>query len=360
MYRKTVIQIIPGIILAAAVTSAGFVLSWIVGLVLPFEVNPVSPMLVTIILGLVIKNSIVLPDTLKPGIGFGIKKLLRFGIILMGIRVSIISIAQIGVTALGLVVVCIIGAILIVHVLAKLLHISPRLGALIAAGTSICGVSAVIAVSPAVGASEDETAYAVGTITLFGLAATAIYPYLIELVLHLDMVQAGFFLGTSIHDTSQVTAASLIYNELWGYFSQEGLTGADIAVTTKLVRNTLMAAVIPVIGIVYNKTSSSAKKISLASAVPLFVLGYIAMGGVRFAGDLFFPGLQVWNGFVDGIASVSGFVIATAIACVGLNTHLKSLKRIGYKPFLIGLIAAVSLGVISYSLITIFSRYLII
>jgi len=353
-------QLVPGVALAAAVMAGGYGVSAIIGRIIPFEHNPVSPLLLTIIIGLIIRNVLVLPTAIKPGIAFGIKRLLRFGIILMGIRVSLMSVARIGAAALGLVAVCIAGALIIVSMLTRLMKVNPRLGSLIAAGTSICGVSAIVAASPIIGATEDETAYAVGTITLFGLIATALYPYLTELVLHLDISQAGFFLGTSVHDTSQVTAASLIYHELWNRVSESGLTGPDIAVTTKLVRNTLMIAVLPLLGFAHNRRHNPDKKhMKLSSVLPLFVIGYIAMGGVRSAGDALFHDAGIWTAFYKGTAAVSTYVVAAAIACIGLNTNIKSLRQLGYKPFLIGLSAAVALGIISYVLVNVFHAQLV-
>ena len=116
-----------------------------------------------------------------------------------------------------MVIVCIISSVFVTMLLVKRINVSKKLGVLIASGTSICGVSAIIATAPAIEADEEETTYAIGTITIIGLIATLIYPYITELVLNLNVVQAGFFIGMSIHDTSQVTGAALIYDQLWGY-----------------------------------------------------------------------------------------------------------------------------------------------
>ena len=125
---------------------------------------------------------------------------------------------------------------------------------------TICGVSAIVAAAPAIDANEEETAYSIGTITLFGILATLLYPYLTELVFRLDVFQAGFFLGTSIHDTSQVTGAALMYDQLWGNQSAGGLTGADIAITTKLVRNSFMMIIIPLLGYLFHQNQNSAAR----------------------------------------------------------------------------------------------------
>lgn len=164
-----------------------------VGNFLPWKKNPLSPILVAIILSLIIRNIVPLPQSFNAGIAFGVKKLLRFGIILMGIRLSIFSVLEISLLALGMVVLCIVSALVTTMFIARKIGVSERLGTLIAAGTSICGVSAIVATSPVINAKEEETAYAVGTITIFGILATIAYPYLTELVLHLPVTSAGFF-----------------------------------------------------------------------------------------------------------------------------------------------------------------------
>jgi uncharacterized membrane protein YadS len=203
----------------------------------------------------------------------------------------------------------------------------------------------------------------VGTITIFGILATIVYPYLAELALRLPVTGAGFFLGTSVHDTSQVTASSLIYDQLWSNKTASGLTGADIAITTKLVRNTFMVAVIPFLGFWFarkNAGETSGRKIQIMKYIPLFVIGYVMMGVVRSVGDGVFGGGKdtYWYGCWHFVKSSATYVIAVAIACIGLNTDVKRLTKLGYKPFVCGLIAALSVGAVSWLLVTQFGNYL--
>ena len=353
--------LIPGVTLALVVMLLAVLLTQAVSSFLPWK-NPLSPILVAIILGLIIKNIVPLPQSFNAGIAFGVKKLLRFGIILMGIRLSIFSVLEISLLALGMVVLCIVSALVITMFIARKIGISERLGTLIAAGTSICGVSAIIATSPAINAKEEETSYAVGTITIFGILATIAYPYLTELVLHLPVTSAGFFLGTSVHDTSQVTATSLIYDQLWSLKTANGLTGADIAITTKLVRNTFMIVVIPFLGFWFgrkNAHKTSGTRIQIMKYVPLFVFGYIAMGIARTLGDHLCGTENVaWSSTWHAVKTLATYIITVAITCVGLNTDIRKLFTLGYKPFVCGLIAALSVGIVSWLLVTQFGHYL--
>ena len=163
--------LIPGLALAFVVLLFSVLTTKAVGYFLPWEKSPLSPMLVAIVLGLIIRMIVPLPQSFNAGIEFGVKKLLRFGIILMGIRLSIFVVLEIGLLSLGMVVLCIVSALVATMLIAKSLGVSETLGTLIAAGTSICGVSAIVAMSPAINAKEEETTYAVGTITIFGILA---------------------------------------------------------------------------------------------------------------------------------------------------------------------------------------------
>jgi uncharacterized integral membrane protein (TIGR00698 family) len=350
-------KIVPGILLAAALTILANVVSSVIGNVIGSGLNPFSPVLLSIVFGLLLRNTTRLPPVFDVGVKFGIKKILRLGIILMGIRLSILTALKIGGSAIGLVAVCILAAFAITLLLTKVAGISRTLGLLIAAGTSICGVSAIVALSPVITADEEETAYAIGTITIFGMITALIYPYAVHLLLHFDAASAGFFLGTSVHDTSQVIAASLMYDQLWNLKTASGISGSEIAVTTKLVRNTFMIVIIPLLGFISNRQrkteGTSTGKTNLFQYVPLFVLGYIATGIVRSAGDLIFGTTDpVWTILHSTVGTIATYLVSTAVACIGLSTDLKKLSKMGFRPLVTGFAAAVSVGVVSAILIT--------
>jgi len=360
--NQNVLLLLPGIAVAVMVMLAGTVAANAIGKAMGWRESLLSPILVAIILGLVIRNVAPLPAKLEPGIKFGLSKLLRLGIILMGIRLSIFSVLKIGAAAVGMVFVCIVAGLVITAFVAKKLGISEKLATLVAAGTSICGVSAILASAPTIKAEEEEIAYAVGTITIFGMLATMAYPYMVESFLHLSPAAAGFFLGTSVHDTSQVTASSLIYDQLWAHKTSTGLTGADIAITTKLVRNTFMVFVIPVLGYWFAKKSAqgaSAKGLQIAKYIPLFVLGYVVVVLLRSLGDYAFGASNTgWTSACSFVKTSATYLIAIAVSCIGLNTNIRKLTKLGYKPFVCGLIAAVSVGAVSWLLVTGLGAYL--
>ncbi len=130
----------------------------------------------------------------------------------------------------------------------RALGLPRRLGSLIAVGTSICGVSAIVATGPAIDAEEDEVSYAVACVTLFGLVALFTYPFLAHAIFGGDARKVGLFLGTAIHDTAQVAGAGLMYREQ--YRAPEAL---DTATVVKLTRNLCMAGVIPLMAALYHR-----------------------------------------------------------------------------------------------------------
>jgi uncharacterized integral membrane protein (TIGR00698 family) len=289
---------------------------------------------------------------------------LRLGIILLGIRLTIFDVFKLGSFGVPIVVFCIVGALVVTTWINEKLRLPEKLGALIAVGTSICGVTAIVATSPAIDADEEEAAYAVATITVFGLFATIFYPYLSHTLFAGQSIQAGLFLGTAVHETAQVVGAGKIYADI---FSQS--LALDVATVAKLVRNVFMAAVIPFMAFYYAQKSQNEvakEKTSFAKLLPLFILGFLMMAVFRSFGDagINTQGLafRVWNADAWGavIASIkylAEICLVVALAGVGLNTDFRSMQKLGLKPFLVGLAASFSVGVISFGAITLFGRW---
>ena len=317
----------------------------------------VSEILIAILLGLYIRALIGQSPKLAPGIAFSMKQILRLGIILLGLRLSLQDIGATGWRGAGLIVLCIIVALSLAWVGKRLFHISPRLAALIGVGTAICGNSAIIATAPVIEADEEEVSFAVATITLFGLIAVLVYP-LIGRALGLSDEVFGFWAGTAVNDTSQVVAVSAIYSDI----------AQNVATIIKLTRNVLMAPLIFIIGVVYQRlkghqtdnSSSPGRRIDLRKSIPGFVVGFVLMALVRTVGVMlgFLPQNVASPGDLQAAAqglvfldSVSKFAILMALSAVGLNTQMDSLKRIGLKPLVVGTVVAVLLSVTSLALI---------
>ena len=167
-------------------------------------------------------------------------RILRLGIVLLGIRLSIVEAGAIGLKALPVIIGTILAAIAIVTYVSRRVGLTDRLGTLIGVGTSICGATAIVAMSPTIGAKDDETAYAVACITLFGVVAMLAYPFAAHWLFDGDAFRSGMFLGTAVHETAQVAGAGLVYQKYF-HISQ----ALDVATVTKLVRNLSMLIVMP-------------------------------------------------------------------------------------------------------------------
>ena len=354
--------LLPGLLAVAALTWLSIWLGDFIGKdLLRFEKSPISPVMIAIILGITIRSIATLPKVFDPGLKFSVKKLLRLGIIFLGIRLTIFDVFKLGAFGVPIVVFCIIGALLITTWINKRLNLPQRLGTLIAVGTSICGVTAIVATSPAIDADEEESAYAVAVITVFGLFATLFYPYLANINFAEHALKAGLFLGTAVHETAQVVGAAKIYADI---FSQS-LT-LDVATVAKLVRNVFMVLVIPFMAYYYARQTPvdgefKGNKPSILKLLPLFIIGFISMATLRSIGDVginsagsafgLWPEV-VWKEIIYIIKSWAEILLVVALAGVGLGTNIRSLKALGVRPFIVGLGASLSVGLVSYIAIT--------
>ena len=349
-------SVLPGVFIAIALALVGrLAAEWTGTSLLGFAESPVSPILVAILAGLLIRNTIGIPAVYDAGLQLCLKRILRIGVALLGIRLSLSAVGAIGLLALPVVVTCIATALLLTSAVNRALGLSRRLGTLVAVGTAICGNSAIAATAPLIGAEEDETSYAIGCVTLFGLLALLTYPFLSHWLFAGDPRLAGLFLGTAIHDTAQVAGAGLLYLQQFG--APEAL---DTATVTKLLRNLFMLLVIPLMGVVYARGASertTRSKPRFLQMVPLFVFGFVALALLRTVGDLGATplagllSLDDWHGLIRSASLTSGWCLTVAMAAVGLGTNLQRLKVLGLKPLAVGLTAALIVGAVSAALI---------
>jgi uncharacterized integral membrane protein (TIGR00698 family) len=319
--------------------------------------NSISEILIAVLLGLLLRNWFGLSPRLKPGVRFSSRVILQVGVVLLGLRLSLQDVAKTGLTALILVGLCITIAMLLALAAGRLFKLPPRLAVLIGVGTAICGNTAIVTTAPVLGADEDETSFAVAVITLFGLVAVLTYPFLGRL-LGLSDRAFGLWAGTAVNDTSQVAAVGAMFNQ----------AALDVAIIVKLTRNTLMAPLIMLFGLIcsgvlnmkMSEIAARVREMNLSKLVPGFVVGFLVMTLLRTLGvavgvlpqDVSNPGeLQAAASLLKSLDGVSKFAILMALAGVGLNTDLSSLRRIGLKPLIVGAGLSVALAVISLILI---------
>jgi uncharacterized integral membrane protein (TIGR00698 family) len=326
----------------------------------PMFNKAISDILIAVLLGLLIRNAAGVSASCDAGIKFALGHILRLGIILLGLRLSLQDVTATGGAALLLVFTCIAVALLTAYLIGRLFKIPPRLTTLIGVGTSICGNTAIVATAPAIGAKEEEVSFAVAVITLFGLIAVIIYP-IIGQTMGLSNHAFGLWAGTAVNDTSQVIAVGAAYSQ----------SALNVATIVKLTRNTIMAPLIILIGLLLNgKTKSGGPLSSSVSRegprvpwIPWFVIGFLTMSLLRTVGisagflpqDVTRPGaLQMAAAALNAFDAIAKFAILTALAGVGLGTRLPIVLKIGLKPFTLGLCVSVVLSIASLSLIILF------
>jgi uncharacterized membrane protein YadS len=173
--------------------------------------------------------------------------------------------------------------------------------------------------------------------------AMLVYPYFAEWYFDGEALNAGLFLGTSIHETSQVAAAGLIYDQQFS--NPETL---NVATVTKLIRNTFLVILIPLFAFLYNRGQLKGQSYSILNIFPYFVLGFVGMIILRNVGDQLFISAtnDNWNETIDTIKFFSKIFLTMAMAAIGLSTNLKDIKSMGYKPFIVGFIAMLTVGIV--------------
>jgi uncharacterized integral membrane protein (TIGR00698 family) len=351
-----------GIGLAVVVSlAAGFSAEWLGVSLLGFDKSPISSIVMAIVIGMIVANSVSVPQQVAEGLRFCTKAILRIGIMLLGIRLSLMGAGRFTLVALPFVIVAISIGLTIVGLLGRALGLSRQLSGLIAVGTSICGCTAIVATAPLIKANEGEVSYSIACITLFGLAVMFIYPVLGHFIFPDQPALAGLFLGTSIHETAQVAGAGLMYQAQY-----DAPVALDVATVTKLVRNLSMIAVIPLVGVLYSGDRQQTRdgKVRWLAMIPWFIAGFALMSALRTVGDVgerpfgFLTSGQ-WGAAVEVLQTAAEYCLLLAMAAVGLTSNFAGLRSIGVKPFLLGLLAAVLIGGGSLLLISLFAERLI-
>jgi uncharacterized integral membrane protein (TIGR00698 family) len=334
---------------------------WLGHLVLRLQgLNPegkasgISGMTCAILIGLLLANVFQVRPSFRPGLEFSVRKLLRLGIILVGIKLSFIDVLHLGLWGIPVVVIVIGSALLLTTWFARRLGLGTRLGTLAAASTAICGVTAALAVAPTIDADDREVAYTVANVTLFGMVAMFVYPYLAHYLFPKQPGAAGLFLGTAIHDTSQVMAAALSYNQVFG-----DELAMKVATMTKLTRNVFLVGVVPLLAFLNaRQQGTERKRVNLAKLFPLFVLGFAAMALIRSVGDAGIGGhsarafgvwnFEIWKDLTKALGETVAYgALGAAMASVGLTTNLNTFRVLGLKPLYVGAMSATVVGAVA-------------
>lgn len=311
-----------GILLMALFACAAFYIgemNWVKALSL-------SPLVVGIILGMLYANSLRnnLPDTWVPGITFSSKRILRFGIILYGFKLSFQDVVAVGFPAIVIDAIVVVLTILLGVFVGRLLKMDRSIALLTACGSAICGAAAVMGVDGAIRPKPYKTAVAVATVVIFGTLSMFLYPILYRAgIFNLPADQMGIFAGATIHEVAHVVGAG----------NAMGAAISDSAIIVKMIRVMMLVPVLLVIAFIVAKDVASRAdgngrtKIN----VPWFAILFLVVIG--------FNSLDLLPGnIVEFINTLDTFLLTMAMTALGAETSIDKFKKAGFKPFLLAAI----------------------
>ncbi|WP_410052885.1 YeiH family protein [Bradyrhizobium sp. SZCCHNRI20481] len=321
--------LLPGLALSAALAAGAFGLRLVPGLGL------FSPMIMAIVAGMVLHNVIGTPARAKPGVAFSMRRVLRLAIILLGLQLTAAQIIEVGARGLAVIALSLTGTFVFTVWMGRLLGIDRKLAELIAAGTSICGASAVIATNTVTRAHDEDVAYAVACVTVFGSIAMFIDP-LLPALLHLDAHAFGLWSGASIHEIAQVVAAAF----------QQGQQAGEFGTIAKLARVMLLAPVVLTLGLLATRRArhGGETRSNAQPPLPWFVFGFIALVGLNSV-------ISIPAEMKTVIVTATTFLLSMALAAMGLETDFAKLKAKGLRPLALGLLAFLFIAGFSLALV---------
>ena len=309
-----------------------------------------SPLIVGIILGMIYANTLrkYMPADWTPGIKLCTKQILRTGIVLYGFRLTIQDVYSIGLPALWVDCIVIIGTIALGMLFGKLLKMDTDTTLMTSTGAAICGAAAVLGAEPVVRCEAHKTAVAVSTVVIFGTLSMFLYPIVYRMgILDLTTQQWAIYTGGTLHEVAHVVGAG-------NAMDPEGtLHIADQATITKMIRVMLLAPVLLIMAVMLAKRSNGAggkRKI----AVPWFAFGFI---GIIILNSLlqscsFIP-QEGLSESVKYINSFDTFLLTMAMTALGTDTSIDKFKAAGAKPFVLALMIYAWLLVGGYVLVKI-------
>jgi uncharacterized integral membrane protein (TIGR00698 family) len=335
------LRIIPGVLLLAAIGFAGKLLEQNVGKYAKAHhwIFPnIEYVLWAILLGLVISNTIGVPEIFRAGVAT-YEFWLKAGIVLLGSRFLLGDILKLGGVSLVLVAIEITGAIAFMTFLGRVFHLKPKLTSLLAVGSAVCGVSAIIAAQGAIEADEEDSSFSIAASLALGALALFAFP-LIGHTLHLGDRAYGIWAGLAVDNTAEATAAGALYSDAAG----------KLAVLVKSTRNAMIGFVVLAYAI-YWASQGQAKTVRNKAAFlwqkfPKFVLGFLLISVL--ATYQFFNKEQV-----GALANLSRWAFLLTFAGVGLRTNFRDMRKQGLRPFAVGAIGEVVIAAFTLGLVVV-------
>ncbi|MBS1905816.1 MAG: putative sulfate exporter family transporter [Actinobacteria bacterium] len=322
-------RVLPGLALTVPIA----LVATMIGMVAPVLGSALPAIVIGVVIAVIRRPG----PRFQPGVEYSGRFLLQLAVVLLGAQLSLGAIAKVGAESLPVMLstltVCLLGSRLI----GRALRVPQRLRTLIGVGTGICGASAIAAVSPVIGALSAEVSYAVSTIFLFNILAVVLFP-LLGHALGMDPHTFGLLAGTAVNDTSSVVAAASVF----------GAAALGYAVVVKLVRTLMIIPISIGLSVIESRRAAAGRRMTprgVIGLVPWFLVGFLIVAVIGSLG-------VIPVGPREAMVHTSGFLIATAMAGIGLSTDVAALRRAGWRPLLLGailwiLVTATALAVIA-------------
>ena len=336
-------RLIPGVLLLLAIGFAGKLTEQLIrdyGKAHQLALPNIEYVLWAIVFGLVISNTVGVAQVFKPGIAT-YDFWLKAGIVLLGARFLLGDVLKLGGVSLALVAIELVVAIVIMTVIGRRFGLKPKLISLLAIGSSICGVSAIIASKGAIEADDEDATFAIAAILALGAFGLFAYPA-IGHALHLSDKAFGLWAGLAVDNTAEAAAAGAIYSDAAG----------KIAVLTKSTRNAMIGFVVLAYAL-YWASKGQAQVVTNKAAFlwqkfPKFVLGFLLISLLATVGA--FDGKQITS-----LANLSRWAFLLTFAGVGLKTDFREIKKQGLRPFVVGALAELTITVVTLGMVMVAS-----
>ncbi len=341
----SIVKVLPGFALFTSVALVAWYVTPLINSLHPvIKSLNLSNFIVAIILGMVILNVFGVPEIFQPGLKFS-TILTKTGIVVMGCKYSFEGLLKTGTEALIIIAVFLFATALILMWIGQKLHMSPALSACLAAGLSVCGVSAAVAIAPAVRAKNEDMAYTIAVVLMFGLIALFVFPFVGQWF-ELTGNQFGAFAGVGIINSAQVLAAGLAFSPEAGDVA--GVYNIGRVVFLPFVVLTLAIMVANADADVQAQMEGTSKMKLIIDKFPVFVIGFIAIVTFNTFGFLTQPQVKMASSFMN-------WCFLLGFSSIGLTTRLSDIKAAGLSGAALGFVvaglkAALALWVVIYFL----------
>ena len=343
-FHSRLFRLAPGVLLLAAIGYAAKLLEKTIAvyakshhLVIP----NIEYVLWAILIGLVISNLFAVPDLFRPGIAT-YEFWLKAGIVLLGSRFLLGDVLHFGSISLLLVALELAVALALMTWLGRLFGLRPKLTSLLAVGSAVCGVSAIIAAKGAIDADDEDSSFAIAAILALGALALFTFP-LIGHALHMSDHAYGMWAGLAVDNTAEATAAGALFSD----------AASRIAVLAKTTRNAMIGFVVLGYAIYWASVGKAAgvsnKAAFLWQKFPKFVLGFLVIS--LLASARFFSKDQL-----SSLANLSRWAFLLTFAGVGLRTNFREMRKQGLRPFLVGGLGEIAIAVVTLGFVLLADR----